>query len=73
MAEKPTYEELLKWRILLGHAVADIESHGPYPKSISIADMAEMLQESLDMASEKNHGSLSNHEKSRTHFYQGYH
>jgi hypothetical protein len=59
MAEKPTYEELPKWRILLGHAVADIESHGPYPKSISIADMAEMLQESLDMTSEKNQGSLS--------------
>ncbi len=54
MAEKPTYEELVpKWRILLGHAVADIESHCPYPKSISIADMAERLQESLDMASDK--------------------
>jgi len=52
MAEKPTYEELVpKWRIR--HAVADIESHGPYPKYISIADMAERLQESLDMASDK--------------------
>ncbi len=60
MAEKPTYEELVpKGWILLGHPVADIASHAPYPKFISMADMAVKLQVPIDMTSEKNQGSLS--------------
>ncbi|MCA1794734.1 MAG: hypothetical protein LC660_12875 [Desulfobacteraceae bacterium] len=43
----------------MGHPVADIASNNPYPKFISMADMAVRLQESLDMTSEKNQGSLS--------------
>ncbi len=55
MVEKQTYEELVpKWRILSGHPLTHIASHDPYPKSISMADMAVRMQESLDMASDKN-------------------
>ena len=73
MVERQTYDELeLKWRILSGHPGAHIASHDPYPKSISMADMAVRMQESLDMTSGKNQVSLSISELFKGSFYKGY-